>query len=389
MKEEMFVRHNAKMPLLDAHGSTGQTSILISHALKTIRRDEELWSDTVSQPTLLPHTELQHHLSPLYTSCIMQLIASFVALTSLAVSAVSAAPFSSLLATRALESFQPEGQIDSVWRIHESCNGTQRAQISSGIDDMKKLAHNSINHILNYPKDEFFIKYFGQDADPAPVVGYYVELVYVSVGDSRSVHVVDDDFMLTIDLLVCIQGNKGDALLRCDNPDDNCRLPEWNGHWRGNNATAETVICELSYVTRRPLEKLCSAGFQLGTDNPSLYFGADLMHRAFHVPEFVHEKIHHYADSYADVLELAEHNSTAAVQNQHSLQYFALDVYSRKLTKWGCIGDVKQSHDDHAHASSSSVAPAPTSTPAATPTPSAASSDCHTHADGSIHCGTH
>lgn len=186
--------------------------------------------------------------------------------------------------------------------------------------------------------------------------------------------------------------------MRCDNPDGNCRFADWNGHWRGNNATAKTVICDLSYVTRRPLEQLCAFGYQLGTDNPSQYFGADLMHRAFHVPEFVHEQIHHYADSYADCLDLAKTNSSAAVSNQHSLQYFALDIYSRKTTKWGCVGEVKHEDDDgHNHAATTSATAS--AAPVAAQTSSAAaqqasetpkaSADCHTHADGSIHCGTH
>lgn len=308
----------------------------------------------------------------------MQFTLPFLALLS--ASSAIAAPFSSLF-TRddSSSSFAPESSIDSVWRIHESCNGTQRAQISTGIKDMKKLATNSLHHILNHPHDEYFVKYFGEDADPAPVIGYYMELVY---------------------------GNKGDALLRCDNPDGNCRFDDWNGHWRGNNATAETVICDLSYWTRRPLESLCGRGFQLASDNPSLYFGADLMHRAFHVPEFVKEKIHHYADSYADCLELAATNSSAAVSNQHSLQYFALDVYSRKLTKWGCVGEVEEEdHSGHAHATSSSAYASATSSTSASsskssssasaaqvtssPTAASSSSDCHTHADGSVHCGTH
>ncbi|KAJ9479590.1 Protein ZPS1 [Pseudozyma hubeiensis] len=296
----------------------------------------------------------------------MQLLPSFLTLSAMATLAVA---YPSSLYPRSLASFQPEESTTSQWKIHESCNGTQRAQISRGIDDMHKLATNSLNHILNYPKDEYFTKYFGANADPAPVIGYFAQLVY---------------------------GNKGDALLRCDNPDDNCRLPEWNGHWRGNNATSETVICELSYTSRLPLEKLCSGGFQLSVDNPSTYFGADLMHRAFHVPEFSHEKIHHYADSYADVLELAKSeggNGTKAVENQHSLQYFSLDIYSRKLTRWGCVGEVEEDHDDHDHdATTSSAAAATTQTQtaqASASTASATAADCHTHADGSIHCGTH
>lgn len=112
------------------------------------------------------------------------------------------------------------------------------------------------------------------------------------------------------------------------------------------------------------------------------------MHRAFHVSNFVHEKVHHYADTYTDCLELAKNNATAAVTNQHSLQYFALDVYSRKTVKWGCVGEVKEEHDDgHSH---DAATPAPTETQAPAPAEtSSASADCHTHADGSIHCGTH
>ncbi|SPO24342.1 related to ph-regulated antigen pra1 precursor [Ustilago trichophora] len=306
----------------------------------------------------------------------MQLTAPLLALT-LAASAVTAAPFTSFLEARAAVNAGPEEQIDAVWKIHESCNGTQRAQISRAVSEMKKLAHNSINHILNHPMDEYFVKYFGAKADPAPVLGYYEQLVY---------------------------GDKGNALLRCDNIDGNCRFPDWNGHWRGNNATSETVICDLSYVTRRPLEQLCAFGYQLGTDNPSQYFGADLMHRAFHVPEFVHEQIHHYADSYPDCLELAKTNSSAAVSNQHSLQYFALDIYSRKTVKWGCVGEVKaptpKTSSAASAASSTAAAPASTSSSASataaqvTAAPAAsqtqkASADCHTHADGTIHCGTH
>nr|CDI53943.1 related to ph-regulated antigen pra1 precursor [Melanopsichium pennsylvanicum 4] len=63
--------------------------------------------------------------------------------------------------------------------------------------------------------------------------------------------------------------------------------------------------------------------FQLGSDNPSQYFGPDLMYRTFHVPNFVYDQIHHYAGSYKDCLELGQTNSSAAISNQNSPQYFA------------------------------------------------------------------
>lgn len=138
--------------------------------------------------------------------------------------------------------------------IHESCNGTQRAQIQKGFDDMKTLAQVSLDRLFAHgPTDEFFVKYFGEGADPAPVVGYLEEVLY---------------------------SDKSETLFRCDDPDANCKnLPDWAGHWRGNNATQETVICERSYHTRRPLEQVCGLGFQLARDNPSLYWGSDFLHR--------------------------------------------------------------------------------------------------------------
>jgi hypothetical protein len=59
------------------------------------------------------------------------------------------------------------------------------------------------------------------------------------------------------------------AALSCDDPDGNCQLTDYYGHWRGDNATDETVICEKSFQGRRPLEQTCGFGFQLGTDKPS------------------------------------------------------------------------------------------------------------------------
>lgn len=124
------------------------------------------------------------------------------------------------------------------------------------------------------------------------------------------------------------------------------------------------------------------------------------------MPEFVHGKVEHFADSYEVCVELA--GSTAekgkkedAGKNQHSLQYFALEVYSRTTTKWGCVGEFKHDHDGakggHGSGASSSSASAnagaSTTTTAgqATSQTAKASTECHSHPhpDGSVHCGTH
>lgn len=55
----------------------------------------------------------------------------------------------------------------------------------------------------------------------------------------------------------------------CDDPDGNCVLTDYYGHWRGDNATDETVICEKSFQERWPLEQTCGFGLALGKDKPS------------------------------------------------------------------------------------------------------------------------
>lgn len=131
----------------------------------------------------------------------------------------------------------------------------------------------------------------------------------------------------------------------------------------------------------------------------------------FHVPAVVHEKIHHISDGYNGALELARTNVNGSVSNQHSIQYYTLDVYSRTVIEEGCVGTPLTPEEEAAaeaashggsSSSSSSAAPAATATdaasasasaaPATEPTASAApaaDADCHTHADGSVHCGAH
>lgn len=106
----------------------------------------------------------------------MQIKASYGALLAL-VSTACAMPTSFLQA----RSLQVEEKMDAKWRIHESCNGTQRAQIQRGVDDMHKLASSSIAHLVNHPRDTFFTTYFGEEGDPASVIGYFEQLISVSL----------------------------------------------------------------------------------------------------------------------------------------------------------------------------------------------------------------
>lgn len=53
----------------------------------------------------------------------------------------------------------------------------------------------------------------------------------------------------------------------------------WGGHWRGSNNTQETVICELSFMTRQPLENLCSRGYTVAGSPLAWTWAGDLMVR--------------------------------------------------------------------------------------------------------------
>lgn len=151
----------------------------------------------------------------------------------------------------------------------------------------------------------------------------------------------------------------------------------WGGHWRGENATDETVICPLSYTTRKPLETMCSNGYTIANNKLATYFAADLMHRLYHTTKIGEGAAEHYADTYSECLELAQNNSAEAVRNTHSLQYFALDVYAMEvaLPGEGCTGaPAEKDADSHGAASGSSASSSSSASSTAAPASSAASS---------------
>ncbi|PWN95162.1 zincin, partial [Tilletiopsis washingtonensis] len=184
--------------------------------------------------------------------------------------------------------------------IHESCNGSQSLQLKKTLQDMVTLADYARTTLLdNGGEGELEKQYFGE-GDIAAAIGYYSRIVR---GSDK-------------------------VLFRCDDPDGNCQLTDYYGHWRGDNATDETVICEKSFQGRRPLEQTCGFGFQLGTDKPSTIWPVDVLHRVMHLPSIVSDRIAHVADTYADVLELASTHPEFAVSNQLTLQLYAIDSWS-------------------------------------------------------------
>lgn len=121
-------------------------------------------------------------------------------------------------------------------------------------------------------------------------------------------------------------------------------MPGWAGHWRGANATQETVICDLSYSKRRWLDSVCGLGYTVAGSPLNTFWATDLLHRVLHVPRISEGVVDHFAEDYAGVLELAKTDPTKSAIDSDTLQYFAIDVYAHDIAApgVGCSGDEKK-----------------------------------------------
>ncbi|KAJ5550810.1 hypothetical protein N7535_001250 [Penicillium sp. DV-2018c] len=249
--------------------------------------------------------------------------------------------------------------------IHSSCNATQRRQIELGLNETITLAEHAKDHILRWRNESaIYRKYFG-DRPSMEAIGAF-------------------------DIIV--NGDKKDILFRCDNPDGNCGIEGWAGHWRGENATDETVICDLSYETRRSLSTMCGLGYTVSESETNTFWAADLLHRLYHVPAIGQNWIDHFADGYEEVIDLATENATLSTHDSETLQYFALEVYAYDIAVpgTGCSGVQNEHAHDHAdHTTSDAATTQSTPTATATDAPSTTSdvpANCHTHDGGELHC---
>ncbi|KAJ5185003.1 hypothetical protein N7491_007129 [Penicillium cf. griseofulvum] len=248
--------------------------------------------------------------------------------------------------------------------IHSSCNATQRRQIEIGLNETITLAEHAKDHILRWRNEsEIYRKYFG-DRPSMEAIGAFD---------------------------VVVNGDKKNVLFRCDNPDGNCALKGYAGHWRGVNGTDETVICDLSYQTRRSLSTMCGLGYTVSESETNTFWAADLLHRLYHIPAFGQNWIDHFADGYEEVMDLAKKNATLSTHDSETLQYFALEVYAHDIAVpgIGCPG-VQHKHDEpHVETTSEAATSHPTPTATNTDTPSTTSkvpANCHTHDGGALHC---
>jgi hypothetical protein len=198
--------------------------------------------------------------------------------------------------------------------IHSSCNASESNLIKKGFADVTTLAQVAIDHIHAHGITSSIVRRWFGTGNTAEVVGWYQQL---------------------------LRGNKNGVLFRCDNIDGNCGQEGWAGHWRGSNATSETVICPLTYSLRQPLEQVCMGSKALRNMSASFFTGTDFIHRLFHVPAMNGDGIvSHYADDYDACLALAQTTPSEAVRNTHSLQWFSVEAFAFELVVpgVGCSG---------------------------------------------------
>lgn len=236
--------------------------------------------------------------------------------------------------------------------IHKSCNDSQFNQLSNALEETQILAAHARDHTARFGNlSKFYQKYFG-DAPSGEVVGWFENIV---------------------------NSDKSNTLFRCDDIDDNCKLDGWAGHWRGENASNENVICDLSYTSRLYLSQMCSQGYTVSKSKNSLFWAGDLLHRIWHTDSIGQGVVGHYADTYDECLKLAKTNTTEAVRNSATLRYYALDVYAYDIAVpgKGCTGDEHKDSEDN---SSSTTDASKSSSEAEEGT------ECHTHSNGETHC---
>lgn len=92
------------------------------------------------------------------------------------------------------------------------------------------------------------------------------------------------------------------------------------------------------------------------------------MHRVLHVPAISEEIVDHFAEDYADVVELSKSDPSKSAIDSDTLQYFAIDVWAFDIAApgIGCTGELEEESSDSeasATATSSSAASATSEAP--------------------------
>lgn len=126
-------------------------------------------------------------------------------------------------------------------------------------------------------------------------------------------------------------------------------------------------------------------GYNVANSATNLYWGSDLLHRLLHVPKVGEGVVEHYGHEgkYPGVLSLAKENSTYAVRNSDTLQYFALEVYAHDIAipGIGCAGTYTATSSATATSTSAAASSAVRTSSAVAASATAVQEACTPHGD--------
>ncbi|KAI3609564.1 gpi-anchored protein [Moniliophthora roreri] len=255
--------------------------------------------------------------------------------------------------------------VPTIVTIHESCNATERRQLTKALRETYELATVARDYVLkNGHDDKLFKTYFGT-AQPYPVLGANEQL---------------------------ISGNKTGILFRCDNIDGKClwsrrvvRTLAWQECYFGDRHLPHYHMKDANHSSS-------SAPWAIQSRirvHPTTLQLISCRHRFYHIPTIGNGIIGHYADSYEECLQLAIDHPENATYNTHSLQYFAADVYARVIGNpgEGCTGNFTLHLNTMGSTSTGdSKTYSGETTHNDKTTSNSNGQHCHTHANGEVHC---
>lgn len=131
---------------------------------------------------------------------------------------------------------------------------------------------------------------------------------------------------------------------------------------------------------------MCYDGYTVAGNETNVFWASDLFHRMLHVPGVSEGVVDHWTHDLQETLVLAKNvTDVRRGSNSDSLIYFALEVYAEDVAVpgVGCAGEVEEKEEEHEHTETTATT---TTAPKASATDAEAGKDCHTHADGSLHC---
>ncbi|CAI4064296.1 hypothetical protein SUVZ_08G0050 [Saccharomyces uvarum] len=198
--------------------------------------------------------------------------------------------------------------------IYQTCNETNTRMLNAGFKDTAEVTAYAKNGLLDYGIDDAHYKRWFGNGSIFTVMGVFDQLM---------------------------EASKGGMLMRCDDADGLCAAnPNYYAGYHRESASAETVICDYFYSSRKPLSTICFEGTIVDV-GPTHYAGIDMLHRYLHLPTMnMDEYIGEYAETLEEVIDYAQNNATFAVKNVDNYLYYVADVYSTSVIPGGCLGEL-------------------------------------------------